>query len=102
MLQMNSVCINSFLGTDYEQNHKPIYEKGLYNFQIYSNKIVASWIFTSKFMFNSLNDNICGTALEAYILRLQGVIPLLIKSYVTCEDKYSTEKYTFVNVKDVP
>ncbi|XP_022872187.1 ubiquitin-like-specific protease 1A [Olea europaea var. sylvestris] len=53
-------------------------------------------------MFDSLKGHIRRAALEAYLLPLQVLIPLIIKSHVTSESKYSTENFKFVNVKDVP
>ncbi|XP_022899514.1 ubiquitin-like-specific protease 1A [Olea europaea var. sylvestris] len=53
-------------------------------------------------MFDSLKGHIRRAVLEAYFLSLQVLIPLIIKSHVTSESKYSTENFKFVNVKDVP
>ncbi|XP_022842230.1 sentrin-specific protease 1-like [Olea europaea var. sylvestris] len=54
------------------------------------------------FIFDSLNGHIRQAALEAYFLPLHVVIPLIIKSHVTDESKYSTENFKFMNMKDVP
>ncbi|KAL6509456.1 hypothetical protein OROGR_022766 [Orobanche gracilis] len=54
------------------------------------------------FMFNSLKDHMRWVVRESYILPLQEVMPMLIKFHVTSDENYSTEKFKFVMVDNIP
>lgn len=54
------------------------------------------------FMFDSLKNHMRWAVLESYILPLQEVIPMLIKFHVTSDENYSTEKFKFVMVDNIP
>ncbi|KAL2474657.1 Ulp1 protease family protein [Abeliophyllum distichum] len=54
------------------------------------------------FIFDSLKSHVCKAELEALMKPLQVVIPMLMKLHVKCDDSYSTEKFKFVKMKEVP
>ncbi|KAL2457256.1 Ulp1 protease family protein [Abeliophyllum distichum] len=54
------------------------------------------------FIFDSLKSHVRKAELEAFMKPLQVVIPILMKLHVKCDDSYSTEKFKFVKMKEVP
>ncbi|KAL2533040.1 Ulp1 protease family protein [Abeliophyllum distichum] len=54
------------------------------------------------FIFDSLKSHVRKAELEAFMKPLQVVIPMLMKLHVKCDDSYSTEKFKFVKMKEVP
>ncbi|KAL2480226.1 Ubiquitin-like protease domain-containing protein [Abeliophyllum distichum] len=54
------------------------------------------------FIFDGLKSHVRKVELEAFIKPLQVVIPILMKLHVKCDDSYSTEKFKFVKMKEVP
>ncbi|KAL2493374.1 Ubiquitin-like protease domain-containing protein [Abeliophyllum distichum] len=54
------------------------------------------------FIFDSLKSHVRKAEFEAFIKPLQVVIPILMKLHVKCDDSYSTEKFKFVKMKEVP
>ncbi|KAL2466865.1 Ulp1 protease family protein [Abeliophyllum distichum] len=54
------------------------------------------------FIFDSLKSHVRKAELEAFMRPLQVLIPILMKLHVKCDDSYSTEKFKFVKMKEVP
>ncbi|KAL2479771.1 Ubiquitin-like protease domain-containing protein [Abeliophyllum distichum] len=54
------------------------------------------------FIFDTLKSHVRKAELEAFMKPLQVVIPILMKLHVKCDDSYSTEKFKFDKMKEVP